>query len=385
MTPELPHLLHAGFDSLDVSFQGALPKETLDDLMELKEIAVKEQEHQPTTIGTVKGQLLKSGQQGGYAFVFNTGPLGGLWTFKNNTDHREWNVGFSSHASALAAYGYHGTKDRIYQALADMNCTALRESIRRIDFATDFLMPEHFQAHIEQVACHSHTKVAPYWGEVENPDQDPNKPTVVTRGRKIESITIGKMPGRQAIIYNKRKAAIEQGKTFWFKVWDIDPTDTSKKIWRVELRAGKRELKDKWQLTTFQDIEDCIGDVFAEATDQIRYLDDHQTDQNISRQTLHPLWQAVLKAHEENLCDYRAGITPNQLKEIIKERQIEIHLQQIIGNAASIAALEQLTDTEIREEFSGQIMQTLQNNIDSPQTVFWEGKGRAHRRHVQIA
>ncbi|MDF1687630.1 MAG: hypothetical protein P1U50_12635, partial [Parvibaculaceae bacterium] len=156
-------------------------------------------------------------------------PLGGLWTFKNNADHREWNVGFSCQANALAAYGYHGTKDRIVQTLADINCTALRESIRRIDFATDFLMPEHFQAHIEQVACHSHTKVAPYWGEIENPDQDPSKPTVVTRGRKIESITTGKMPGGQAIIYNKRKAAIEQGKTFWFKVWDIDPTDTTKK------------------------------------------------------------------------------------------------------------------------------------------------------------
>ncbi|MFT6510857.1 MAG: hypothetical protein ACJAVO_000621 [Parvibaculaceae bacterium] len=50
--------------------------------------------------------------------AFNTGPLGGLWTFKNNADHREWNVGFSSHASALAAYGYHGTKDRIEQGKA---------------------------------------------------------------------------------------------------------------------------------------------------------------------------------------------------------------------------------------------------------------------------
>lgn len=339
-----------------------------------------EQEHQPATIGTVKGQLLKSGQQGGYAFVFNTGPLGGLWTFKNNADHREWNVGFSSHASALAAYGYHGTKDRIYQTLADMNCTALRESIRRIDFATDFLMPEHFQAHIEQVACHSHTKVAPYWGEVENPDQDPNKPTVVTRGRKIESITIGKMPGRQAIIYNKRKAAIEQGKTFWFKVWDIDPTDTTKKIWRVELRAGKRELKDKWQLTTFQDIEDCIGDVFAEATDQIRYLDDHQTDQNISRQTLHPLWQAILKAHEENLCDYRAGITPNQLKEVIREQQQEIYVQQIMGNAAGLAVVLGLNKQEIREQFSQMVAQTLSNKIDGPDESFWESRRRAEHR-----
>ncbi|MBL1272253.1 MAG: hypothetical protein COB25_007370, partial [Oceanospirillales bacterium] len=200
------------------------------------------------------------------------------------------------------------------------------------------------------------------------------------RGRKIESITIGKMPGRQAIIYNKRKAAIEQGKTFWFKVWDIDPTDTTKKIWRVELRAGKRELKDKWQLTTFQDIEDCIGDVFAEATDQIRYLDDHQTDQNVSRQTLHPLWQAVLKAHEENLCDYRAGITPNQLKEVIREQQQEIYVQQIMGNAAGLAVVLGLNKQEIREQFSQMVAQTLSNKIDGPDESFWESRSRAKQR-----
>ncbi|MDF1687959.1 MAG: hypothetical protein P1U50_14315, partial [Parvibaculaceae bacterium] len=169
-------------------------------------------------------------------------------------------------------------------------------------------------------------------------------------------------------------------KTFWFKVWDIDPTDTTKKIWRVELRAGKRELKDKWQLTTFQDIEDCIGDVFNEATDQIRYLDDHQTDQNVSRQNLHPLWQAVLKAHEENLCDYRAGITPNQLKEVIREQQQEIYVQQIMGNAAGLAVVLGLSKQEIREQFSQMVAQTLSNKIDGPDESFWESRRRAEQR-----
>ncbi|MFT6510856.1 MAG: hypothetical protein ACJAVO_000622 [Parvibaculaceae bacterium] len=71
------------------------------------------------------------------------------------------------------------------------------------------------------------------------------------------------------------------------------------------------------------------------------------------------------------------------MKEVIKERQIEIHLQQIIGNAASIAALEGLTDTEIRENYAPQIMQTLQNTIDSPTEKFWESHSRAKQRTLQ--
>ncbi|WP_147250381.1 hypothetical protein [Thalassospira lucentensis] len=69
---------------------------------------------------------------------------------------------------------------------------------------------------------------------------------------KLESIPIGKMPGRQVIIYNKRTPAIEKKTTYWFKVWEIaPPTNTDKHVWRVEFRAGQKELKDKYNLRSF--------------------------------------------------------------------------------------------------------------------------------------
>ena len=373
-------LLYAGFDTLDISFQGALPPETLKELAAAKKIAVERQEHQLVTVGEIDAHLLSHGLKGGYAFMLDTGPLGELWSFKENTDPRQWNIGVSVHASSLATYGYHATKDRILERLQAMGCKVAQESIRRADFAMDFLMPNTFELKLDQVVAHSHSKVSPYWGEQEGPQQNPDQPSAVLRGRKLESVTVGKMPGRQVIIYNKRKAAIEQRKPFWFKIWGLDPKDRSKNVWRVELRAGKNELKTKYRLTKFEDFEKAIGDVFTNASEKVRYLDDFQTDGNVSRQRQHPLWDAMQKALAENLCYYSSGLQPNQMIEVIREHQNEVYLQQIQGNAASLSVTLDLSEEEVKENLSTFLSQTLSNRINHPDTTFWESRKRAEQR-----
>ena len=56
------------------------------------------------------------------------------------------------------------------------------------------------------------------------------------------------MPGRQIIVYDKRREAIAKRKLFWFKVWNIERDDPAQKVARIEVRAGKKELKDRWHL-----------------------------------------------------------------------------------------------------------------------------------------
>ena len=58
----------------------------------------------------------------------------------------------------------------------------------------------------------------------------------------------------------------------------------------VEVWAGKNEIKDKYRLRTFDEFEAGIGDVVTDALKAIKYLNDWQTDGNVSRQMLHPLW-----------------------------------------------------------------------------------------------
>jgi hypothetical protein len=375
----MPELLYAGFDTLEVSFQGALKSESLQILRNAKDEAAKTREDQLIEIGPgkVDGHVPAHGMTGGYAFVFDTGFMGEQWTFMDSEDTSRWNIAVKVRAANLATHSYQEIKERMQQRLADMGCIVLQESIRRADFAMDFLMPEDFELNQDQVVAHSHSKVSSHWGEKDASSEKQNHPSTVFRGRKLESITIGKMPGRQVIIYNKRKAAIEKQTPFWFKVWNIAPKDTTKHVWRVEFRAGKKELKDKYNLRSFKDFEDSIGDVYCNTAEKVRYIDDGQAISNISRSRPHALWQAVADTLESNLFEYRSGLLPKQLKEIIREQQEEIYWQQIQGNIAGLAVVKGLEAYEIRTGYPQQISSTLASSINEEGGRFWKSFDRA--------
>jgi hypothetical protein len=380
--------LYAGFDTLEVSFQGALPREILDEMEEAKKTAADNHENQLITIGPgqVNGHVGESGMRGGYAFTFSTGPLGELWSFKNNAKPNDWNIGVKVYAESLAAYPYWEIKERLYQRLKDMGCIYGKESLRRVDFAMDFLMPETFTVSIDQFVTHHRSKISPHL-KLEDIDKvcGNNDGTYVFRGGRIESVTIGKMPGRQVIVYDKRKAALDLGKLFWFKIWCIDPKDRTQIVWRVELRAGKEELKDCWNIRTFMDLENSIGDVFTYAAQKIRYHDEFQTDANVSRQRQHPLWDAVHICLGQKLTEYRSGLLPNQIKEVVATHQKEIYLSQIIGLIAGLAAIEGLGREEVLNDLPMQIGQTISNKINDEETTFFESMERTQKRLVFIA
>ncbi len=372
--------LYAGFDTIEVAFQGALPIEALEIFREAKQEAAKEQERQLVTIGpaNVAGHLASHGLTGGYAFLFDTGPTGEIWTFKDSADPSKWNIAVKPHASALACHSYQETRERILDNLKAMGCRFGKESIRRVDFAMDFLMPETFELNHMQFVSHHRSKVSPYFEKKKEPD--PNTPSLIFQGRRVGSVTVGKMPGRQVIVYNKRKAAIELRTYYWFRVWGIDPKDTTQNIWRLELRAGKKELKDKWNIRTFTDLENSIGDVFNDAIEKIRYLDDFQTDGNVTRQRMHPLWVAAMECLSKKLIDYRSGLVPGQVREVFRDQQIETYIQQIMGNSAGLAAMLDLTDEEIRETLGRDIGQTITNRINDAENGFFGSRDRAQNR-----
>ena len=379
----MPELLYAGFDTLEVSFQGALKSESLEILRNAKDEAAKTREDQLIEIGPgkVDGHVPAHGMTGGYAFVFDTGFMGEQWTFMDSEDTSRWNIAVKVRAANLAAHSYHEIKARIQQRLTDMGCIVLQESIRRADFAMDFLMPEDFELNQDQVVAHSHSKVSSHWGEKDAGSEKQNHPSTVFRGRKLESITIGKMPGRQVIIYNKRKAAIEKQTPFWFKVWNVDPKDTTKHVWRVEFRAGKKELKDKYNLRTFKDFEDSIGDVFVNAAEKVRYINDGKPVPNISRANLHPLWEATTRVLQQNMLDYRSGLLPQQLKEVYRAHQEAIYWQQIHGNVAGLAVAQNLTNNDIQNHLGQDLARALTYQFKNAGSEFWRSYQRACSRY----
>ncbi|SDH27450.1 hypothetical protein [Roseospirillum parvum] len=338
--------LHAGFDTLDVAFAGALPDEALETLKEARDRAQESQEPTLARLGTVDMHVAGHGMRGGYAYVCDTGPLGAKWMVKANPDTREWNIFASPRATTLLALGHAGTRDHLFSELAAMGARISDHSLNRVDFAMDF-RTRCFEPRLDQFVAHAHTKVQPHWGDRRAVPTDRNQPAAVVRGRRLESVTIGKQPGRQVILYDKRREAIARQKGFWFEAWGVDRRDPALEVWRVEVRAGKKELRDKYQLRTFADFEAGIGDVIANALQEVRYLADHQRDGNVTRQALHPLWQAAQEVAGGDLTALRSGLTPGQVQQIERAEAIERYVKLLQGIGIGLGVAEGLSDEAI--------------------------------------
>ncbi len=355
------NLLYAGFDTLDVAFAGALPIDTLAALEQAREQAQESQEPVLLSIGPGEVSMHVSGfgMRGGYAFIVDTGPIGSKWMIKNNSDTRQWNIFASPRATILLALGYRETRDRLFKELEEMGARVTDHSINRVDFAMDF-QTQGFELHQDQFVAHSHTKVSPHWG-IQDGKVDRNQPAAVLRGRRLESVTIGKQPGRQIIVYDKRREVIERQKYFWFKAWGMDRNDPDLEVWRVEVRAGKKELKDKYQIRKFSDFDAGIGDVIVNALQEVRYLADRQLDSNVTRQQLHPLWTSAHSAAGKDLVDFRSGLTPDQIIEIERTLAIERYVNLCVGNAIGLGVSLNLND----EEIAGKLPELITGYIET--------------------
>jgi hypothetical protein len=377
--------LYAGFDTIDVALQGAFPPETIEVLKVARDAAADSQE--PVLVRIGPGQVAMhvhpSGLRGGYAVRADTGPLGEVLAFKANTNTVEWNGFASIRAGALAVYGLQGTRDRLWVRLADMGFVVRGHSVNRVDYAMDFLMID-FELSLDSFVAHPRMKVRPYWGEVGG-SMDRNQPSAVCRGRRLESVTIGKMPGRQIIVYDKRREVVEKRKLLWFRVWGIDPHDTSVQVWRVEVRAGKKELKGRWQIRTFDDVDHAVGDVFLQALVDVRYIGSIQSDSNVTRQRLHPLWEAVAEHVAQDLMEFRAGLLPGQVRDIERQMAIDTYAMLALGNLAGWAVAHGLNDQEIEAELAERVRALVATGINDGRRKFQKSIRRARERLHFIA
>jgi hypothetical protein len=345
-------LLHAGFDTLDIAIQGSLPADQLAKLRQAREQAAARQEPVLTRIGQgeVPMHVAGHGLRGGYAFVADTGPLGAQWRFKDSADPRSWNVFVSPHATMLLAYGYPCAWERLRQAFRAMGGELADHSLNRVDFAMD-VRTSGFELHADQFVTHARSKVQTYWGDT-SVRKRCDQPAAVFRGRRLESVTVGKQPGRQIIVYDKRREALERQKLFWFKAWGVDRDDPALDVWRVEVRAGKSELKDKYGIRRVDDFEDGIGDVVMHALQDVRYLADAQEDSNVTRHKLHPLWQRCIETAQTSLFTFRSGLTPGQVIQIERAVACDRYRSLIIGNAVGLAVSLGLDPDDILGELS---------------------------------
>lgn len=329
------------FDGLDVTFQGRIPQAMVDRLEEAKAEAVAtkanallEWQGEPMHVG-------ESGAKGGYAFRCDTGPIGMTWFFSRNQKPDNWNIRVSAKSNALASMGLGGVRAEMHRFLSAIGTTVRDASISRVDYCLDFLASdigtatgEAFTLNPTAFVMHSHTSRADH-------DDDGGMSMHGVSGR-YTSVTCGKMPGRQVILYEKSREVRQKQKREWWSHWNaartrqnLPPLSGDETIWRLELRAGKAHLKDRWDIRAWADLDTKLGDLYARALADIRYTIPNLSDSERCRWLDHPLWVAVRDTIAADLCEMATGAEPGVVKEVTRAQLQQVMEAQIQGLAAT--------------------------------------------------
>lgn len=377
-------VLYRGFDGLDVAFMGRVPHDLLEVLEEAKERAT--QEMQPVVIRhrDVPLEVAETGARGGYAFRCDTGPDGATWFLKRPLKGDPWGVRVSVKALALALYGLGGVRARLYAFMEALGIAVPLggESIGRVDYAVDILVPS-FVLVPDQFVMHSHTS---------RTDHTESEPIVRhgTSGR-VTSVTVGKMPNRQVIVYDKRREVIDKHKVYWWEIWNsireasgeppLDPKNRNgSQVWRVELRAAKDHLKKHWGGKTWADLDSKLGSLLLKALDDVRYVIP-TPDTNRSRRPDHPIWGLVRQEIEGDLFEMMCSLDPHPVMEVLRRERIAMLGKQLRGLCASYAVARGLSPSDA-EKAPGMVERALGTDIRSRPGQFEERMRRAGEKLV---
>lgn len=321
--------IYANWDALDVTFHGTMPGATLDALAEAK---AKAQERKGPVLVEIGGQpcLVEESGIRGFSFQWSTGDEGEIWFARHTSkDRGDWVLRCSVRAGAFAQHGgMTEIQDILYRRLdayrfrGSDSAEGYREAVSRVDFAMDFHAPD-FELEPENIVTRArkegHLEAGIHWA-----------------GRRVSGVTIGKMPGRAVVIYDKGKEIADKGIDFWREVWGLDPREAGR-VWRVELRAGKDELRERWNLRSISDVAGAAGDVFADLVEAVRYV--LPEDQNITRCPPAPIWQAVAASLRAAMEGARRYLAPGRVIETTRARAQQTFLQMWRGMAVSYAVI----------------------------------------------
>lgn len=364
-------IVYRGFDGLDVAFKAKIPTALAVELESAKEFSAEQRQETLITFGGVRMKVADTGAKGGYAFRCDTGKLGAIWFFKKPNKNDPWGIRVSVKSLPLAVHGLGWVRNYLYETLHSLGIATTDHgvSVSRIDYAIDILAPE-FVLDANNFVMHARCNRKKH-DEITEISENGHS------GRTT-SVTIGKNPGRQIIIYDKREEVISKRKVEWTELWnqnrrkqglsELDFNNPSEsRIWRVELRAYKRHLKNTWGVTLWSELDDKLGDVYAKMVADIRYADPI-SDTNRARWPNAQIWKIACKEIKEDLFEMRSGADPDRIKEVIRDEQRRVLQVQKLGLGISLAALDGIApeDFEAHLEEAAHISFTLSKSNKVP-------------------
>ena len=94
-------------------------------------------------------------------------------------------------------------------------------------------------------------------------------------------------------IYDKGRKATEEGKEWFFPMWEANDWDGESPVTRTEIEF-KRDMLKQWQVVGVSDLKACMGDLWTHATRSWLQLRTRvATDSNYRRWPVSEFWQTV--------------------------------------------------------------------------------------------
>ena len=378
-------IIHRGFDKLELSIEANIPPDLFEYLNKERELAEDARQARPISYGGVDLDLHPHGIQG-YRFYLSGGHMDMNWFFKKPNARDPWGIRISVGSEVLATQGLGYIRNRINNTLERLGVRfgPQQVSISRADFCVDILAPG-FELDPENFVIHSHSNRADHL----TPDESTRSNG---KSGRFTSVTVGKMPGRQAIIYDKRREVIDRGskKKIWWDIWnanlramglpELDPTDrANSQVWRIEMRAGKDLLKDRWNIRTWEQFDAQFGDVITEIFKKIRYCIPVANDTNRARWPNHDIWALAASEASGDLIEMRSYLDPSKIKHVHKQEHARLIMTLLTGNAITLAALKGVSSDGLPDfaaDLGTELRQSIQADPERAANKLHEAKDR---------
>ena len=375
-------IVHSGFDGLKFTIQTDIPPALREKLASAKAHAKETFSDCLVDFGSVSLSVTSKGSRG---FTTHTGDHGAIWLFQDPEDPIPNNPGITVdfRAFGLATSGLEGAEAHFRECMDAFGITYVETQLRvtRADFAVDFVAP-WFEPNRECLILPPGTKSTEY--------ADIDKTETVSSGAHVTGLRAGAIANRQLAIYDKRAEIIQTNKMGWLTIWnaaleakgepplDLTDRDTSQ-VWRFALRLGSKQLRNRFEMRSWQDVRDIIGDAFSDSLKRIRYCIP-TADANRARWPTHGLWRQFAKVINDDLLQNRAGVLPSDVihaNRIAKMREMDALLSGVFITRAAISGV----SADEFEEFMERHVETLMRLVEDHSILLEERIAKARGRY----
>ena len=285
------NVVHCGFDGLKFTVQTDIPPEFRAMLAAAKAQAIQSNGESLIGVGNIDLAVRRSG---GMAFSAHTGEYGAEWYYLDPENRAPNNPGVTVdfRAFLLATGGLKAAQEHFETCMAAFGIRYIETQLRvsRVDFAIDILAP-WFEPNRECLVVPPGTRIQEYTGIDETETH--------STGARITALCAGAVANRQLAIYDKRAEAIIKRKTGWVTIWNASLEKSGKpplemmdrnqsQVWRFELRMGSKQLRNKWEMRSWANLDATIGDAFSDFCERTRYCTPF-ADSNRARWPIHDL------------------------------------------------------------------------------------------------